>query len=255
MNVIIIGTGNAAHILGAIITKAGHRITQVVGRNSEHALALSERLQARYFGNISQLKREADLYIIAVTDSALEKVGEWMPAIESGIVVHTAGSVSRMVLKKIARNYGVLYPLQSLQSQHEMVTDIPVLVDGDSDNTVQVIQKFASSFSKLVIFADDGMRIKIHLAAVILNNFVNYLAVLTQDYCNQEKIDFHLLQPLLLETVNRLIYHPAERMQTGPARRRDEETLAKHRSILTDYPALQHLYSEFSNSITRYYWG
>lgn len=253
MNVTIIGTGNVAHVLGRVITGAGHRITQVVGRNTGHALALSEKLQTPSSGNIAQLAPGADLYIIAVTDSALENAEEWMPVVESGIVVHTAGSVSKAALKNIARDYGVLYPLQSLQSRNDEIPGIPVLVDGDSENTVQAIEKFASTFSKLVSFADDGMRIKIHLAAVILNNFSNYLAVLTQDYCHKEKIDFHLLQPLLSETVNRLIHHPAEQMQTGPARRNDEETMAKHRALLKNYPALQHLYIEFSNSITGFY--
>lgn len=253
MNVTIIGTGNVAQVLGRVIREAGHHISQVVGRNTEQAQTLSERLQAPGSGNISQLKPGADIYIIAVTDFALEQIEEWMPFIESGIVLHTAGSVSMAVLKNIARNYGVLYPLQSLQSRRNEAPVIPVLVDGNSETTVQIIQKFASTFSKLVSFADDEQRTKIHLAAVILNNFNNYLAVLTQDYCNKEKIDFHLLQPLLSETVNRLAYHTAEQMQTGPARRNDTETMTKHIAVLKNYPALQHLYIEFSNSITRFY--
>ena len=56
MNVTIIGTGNVAQVLGRVITEAGHQISQVVGRNTEQAQTLSERLQAPGSGNISQLK-------------------------------------------------------------------------------------------------------------------------------------------------------------------------------------------------------
>ena len=53
--------------------------------------------------------------------------------IHDKLVLHTAGSVSKDVLKNISYNYGVLYPLQSLRKESHEIPEIPFLVDGNND--------------------------------------------------------------------------------------------------------------------------
>lgn len=249
----MIGTGNAANVLGRKIMQSGHQIIQVVGRNAAHAETLSILLHAPAFGKFSDITGNADIYIIAVSDSALADIHNWLPARGEGITVHTAGAVSKLVLKKVAGSYGVLYPLQSLRSNSRVIPEIPFLIDADSPGTLQSIRSFASSLSGKVVHADDATRMKLHAGAVIVNNFPNYLYTLTQDFCAKENIDFSLLMPLLHETVNRLEEYPAGQMQTGPAVRNDPDTIARHLFLLQAYPALSALYAEISGSITRYY--
>lgn len=253
MNIAIIGTGNIAHVLGRKIVQGGHDIIQVAGRNAANAGALGALLHAQAVSEFSHIVADADLYIIAVADAALADIESWFPVNKNGIIVHTAGSMSKGILKKTARRYGVLYPLQSLRSNSAVIPEIPFLIDADSPDTLQSIQQFASTLSGRVLYADDEMRLKLHTAAVIVNNFTNHLYTLTQDLCMKEALDFSLLLPLLQETVSRLGQYPARLMQTGPAIRNDEATIAKHLSVLEPYPELLKIYQVLSNSIQNCY--
>ena len=253
MKIVIVGTGNVATVLGRKIVQCGHDILQVVGRNTAHARALGGMLHTPYIDNFYEIADDADIYIVAVSDTALAGIENWLPVKIKGIAVHTAGSVGKLALKNVAGNYGVLYPLQSLRSDRQTVSEIPLLIDADSPGTMQRIQTFAASVSGRVYWADDAERMKLHLGAVIANNFTNYLYTLTQDFCAKELLDFSLLLPLLHETVDRLEQYPAKLMQTGPAVRNDKDTITKHLSLLKAYPALFKLYAELSGSISDYY--
>ena len=48
MNVIIIGTGNIAQVIGKRLFEADHRIVQVYGRNAAAAKSLSEEVGASF---------------------------------------------------------------------------------------------------------------------------------------------------------------------------------------------------------------
>ena len=253
MKIVIIGTGNVATVLARKILQSGHLIIQVAGRNKAHAQTLGLLLKTPYTDSFYEVADNADIYIIAVSDSALTDIDSWLPQQEHGIVVHTAGAVSKLVLKKVAESYGVLYPLQSLRSNSRVIPEIPFLIDADSPDTLQQIISFSASLSGKVAFADDETRMKLHTGAVMVNNFPNYLYTLTQDFCTKENLDFSLLLPLLHETANRLEQYPAGLMQTGPAMRNDQDTITKHLSLLKAYPALSKLYAELSGSISDYY--
>lgn len=253
MNIVMIGTGHVAHVLGQQIILCGHHIVQVAGRNPDRTRQLAVLLNAEAINDYRRLSDTADLYIIAVSDHALEELCSWFPRQDRGIVVHTAGAVGMQVLSGITARYGVLYPLQSLRSNLPDIPEIPILIDANSSDTLQMVRSFAVSLSGKVVQADDQTRLKLHLSAVIANNFSNHLFTLVQDYCIKEKLDFSLLLPLLLETIQRLEHAPAYALQTGPAVRNDLYTLEKHASLLTHYPGLLKIYHELSASISRYH--
>jgi predicted short-subunit dehydrogenase-like oxidoreductase (DUF2520 family) len=252
MNVVMIGTGNVANVLGRKIKAAGHTILQVISRNIEHAYALADVLGAGSNNYFSAVRPDADIYIIAVLDDAITEIAAQL-LINDGIVVHTAGAVSKNILEKSATSFGVLYPLQSLSAQKEDIPEIPFLIDGNTNETIIRIKEFALTLSTQVQYADDDMRQKIHTGAVIANNFSNHLYTLTDEFCRKENIDFKLFLPLLSETVQRLQYNSPALLQTGPAKRGDTITIQKHLAILNTYPVLQHLYKEFSELIIDYY--
>jgi predicted short-subunit dehydrogenase-like oxidoreductase (DUF2520 family) len=93
---------------------------------------MEERLQKRrhWQTNLEQLialirviwMQAANLYVIAVSDEAVAEVASQL-IVHNKLVVHTAGSVSKDVLKQASRNYGVLYPLQSLRKE---MKDLPL---------------------------------------------------------------------------------------------------------------------------------
>lgn len=248
MKIVIIGTGHVATILGRKILAAGHELLQVFGRNSLYAEALAETLSTTYTTDKNHLDLSADLYLMAISDNAIAEVAGSLQ-LDKKLVVHTAGSVAKDVLKACSKNYGVLYPLQSLRREMTVLPDIPFLVDGNTDDDRTLIADFAATLSNQVQFAGDEQRLKLHVAAVIVSNFSNHLYTLAREFCMQEKVDFNMLLPLITGIADRLYQFSPHEVQTGPAIRRDEGTIQKHLEVLQQHASLKELYQVFTKSI------
>lgn len=252
MKVVIIGTGNAATILGKKIQEAGHEIIQVIGRNFEKANHLASQLHTGSAYNVRYINLWADIYIIAVSDTAIPAVALQLK-LGDKIVVHTAAAVSKDVLAGCSENFGVLYPLQTLIKDMPSIPSIPVVIDGNNDPTKKTLKEFSTDWSETVRVASDEERLKLHVAAVFVNNFSNYLFAIVDQYCRKEQLKFSLLYPLIEETITRLKTHSPSAMQTGPAVREDYATIEKHKEILKDYPELNNLYNLLTNNIITFY--
>jgi hypothetical protein len=188
---------------------------------------------------------------VAISDDALDSIGDWL-TLDKKLVIHTAGSVSKDVLKVVSKNYGVLYPLQSLKAEMEIIPEIPFLVDGNTADDLALIRDFALSLSDMVEIANDEERSKLHLAAVVVNNFSNHLYALAEKFCVKENLQFELLHPLIRETASRLTHLPAKESQTGPAVRKDASTISKQKKLLGNHPALKKIYEEMTRSIEEF---
>ena len=244
----MIGSGNVATVLGRKIMASGHRIVQVFSRHEARAITLSKEFNCGYTSSWASLETDADLYIAALTDGALEEMTGRV-FMDRKLIVHTAGAVSKDVLKPVSRNYGVLYPLQSLNLEIKLVPEIPLLIDGNTADDLTLIFDFAKSISEKVHVTDDATRTKLHVAAVFVNNFTNHLYALAEEYCQQEHLDFSFLVPLIRETAARLQHSSPRFLQTGPAVRGDYLTIQKHLSMLEEVPALRDLYEAVTKSI------
>src|SRR5436190_24281598 len=116
MNVVIIGTGNVATVLGKLFKKAGFNIKQVFGRSIPATESLAGDLESVPCTDWNNIDREADIYLAAIADTALYDLDQHLVLLNQ-LVLHTAGSVSKHVLQNISSNYGVLYPLQSMRKE------------------------------------------------------------------------------------------------------------------------------------------
>ncbi len=76
MNIVIIGTGNTATVLGKKIRQAGHRITQVFGRDASAASKLAYQFDTESTNYWSVIRKDADIYLIAVADEAINEVAK-----------------------------------------------------------------------------------------------------------------------------------------------------------------------------------
>jgi predicted short-subunit dehydrogenase-like oxidoreductase (DUF2520 family) len=221
---------------------------QVYGRDTSAASKLAYELGTESTNYWNVVNRDADLYILAVSDIAIKEILEELQ-LPDKTIVHTAASVPKNILKNSARHFGVFYPLQSLKKESGHLPDIPIIIDASDDSTMKELEILAYSISDKVAEAGDKDRMKLHLAAVVVNNFVNHLYALAEAYCNNEGIDFNLLLPLIKETAARLDHISPSISQTGPALRNDRETIEKHLTLLNKYPHLKKIYETFTNSI------
>lgn len=248
MDIVIIGTGNTATVLGKKLKGAGHRIVQVFGRDAEAASALAYQLGTGSANYWSVVNRNADIYLLAVSDIAIEELKKELQFGDK-ILVHTAASVSKTLLKDTALHFGVFYPLQTLKKSSRHLPDMPIVIDASDGQTLEQLEKLGLSISNNVVEGDDEFRLKLHLAAVFCNNFTNHIYALMESYCQKEGIDFKLLIPLIEETAAGLHEMPATEAQTGPAIRQDGATIEKHLQLLENHPQLKAVYSLMTRSI------
>lgn len=249
---VIFGTGNVATVLSLLFAAKGHRILQVYGRDAGKAAALAKRCHAAPVSDLAEVDLNADLYVIAVSDSAVAPLAAGL-TLGNSLLVHTAGSVSKEVLAGSSSNYGVLYPVQSLRAEMNDAPEIPFLVDANSQDSIEALKKIALTVSAKVQQANDEQRLRLHVAAVIVSNFTNHLYALAEAYCKKEGSDFSMLLPLISEVANRIQHASPKDVQTGPAIRHDQGTIDKHLELLQQFPELQKLYAAMSSSIQSMY--
>jgi predicted short-subunit dehydrogenase-like oxidoreductase (DUF2520 family) len=252
MKVVIIGSGNVATVMGSKIAAAGHTILQVVARREEPAARLAAGWGCGYTTDWGKTDGQADIYIVSLSDKALEGLGDVLQ-LPGRLVVHTAGAVASSVLLTVSANSGVLYPLQSLRSEIRPFPEFPLLITANQPEDLPVIATFARTIARQVQQTDDLSRLKLHVAATLVNNFSNYLYTRASLFCEQEKLDFSLLLPLIRETAARVEHFRPRDVQTGPAIRGDEATIRRHLEILNNHKDLSELYRLFTIQIEQFY--
>jgi predicted short-subunit dehydrogenase-like oxidoreductase (DUF2520 family) len=250
MQVVIIGSGNVGSALGHACHRANHSIVQVYSRTPEHAKSLAAVIGAQPVSHWNEITLDADFYIVALPDAMLDKLHTHFQ-MQKGLVVHTAGAVPVDTLKNVAPNYGVLYPLQSLHKNMMSYNSIPLLVDGNTVEDKTLIMDFAATLSEKVAYANDEERLKLHVAAVWVNNFPNNLYSIAYDLCRHFGVDFSLLLPMIEHTGGRLHFGTPSEFQTGPAQRGDVKTMETHIALMVGFPAYQELYERLSDEILK----
>lgn len=247
----MIGSGNTATVLARLIKKSNHNLLQVISRNIEHARLLAQEMDCSFTDDISDINKQASIFIVAVSDTAIDDIAKKIQ-LDEKLIVHTCGAVHKDVLKNSSKHYGVLYPLQSLRKENPHIPPVPFLIDGNNGLARKEISQFARTLSPLVSEANDEERMKLHVSAVVVSNFTNHLYALTKEFCDAEGVDFSLLLPLIHEVSLRLTHYPPAEMQTGPASRGDIQTIEAHKELLEKYPQLQNIYQMMSESIMQF---
>ena len=253
MKVILIGAGNLATHLGKAIFAAGHDVVQVFSRTMPSATALASEVGAQPVSDISDVRSDADLYVVSVKDSAIvELIPVLCKGKETKVFLHTAGSVPMDVFQGMALHYGVLYPMQTFSKQREVdFGQIPCFVESNSEEDVQLLKDIASALSEKVYEASSEQRKSLHLAAVFTCNFTNHMYVLAAELLKKYGLPFEAMLPLIDETARKV--HELEPLaaQTGPAVRYDENVIDEHLRMLADEPQMLELYREISENIHR----
>ena len=249
-NVVIIGAGNLATQLALALIKNGIQVKQVFSRTPESASELATKIGASFTNHLAQLVTNADLYVIAVKDSAIRKVLENLSLDQNSLIVHTAGSVPINILDGFTLNYGVLYPLQTFSKSRKVdFSVIPICIEANHPSILIKLQEFAGRLSNSVHQINSDERKTLHLAAIFTNNFVNHFYTIGAEVLQDKKLNFDLLKPLIRETAEKIeTIHPID-AQTGPAKRSDSAIINAQLKMLQDKPELQKIYSFVTENI------
>lgn len=253
MKIIILGAGNVATHLALALHHAGHEIVQIYSRTEASAKALATQINAQFTNEVDEITNEAELYMYAVSDSALGGLvgGVFAP---DAIHVHTAGSISMDIFEGKRKHFGVFYPLQTFSKNKAVnFAEIPVFVEGSNNAVVETLRELASTISNQQFELNSEQRMKMHLSAVFCCNFVNYFYSVAYKLVKENDLPFEVLIPLIMETADKIkTLNPIE-AQTGPARRNDIPVMEKHLTQLNNHPQWQQLYNQLSQMIINEY--
>ncbi|NET34649.1 MAG: DUF2520 domain-containing protein [Cyanothece sp. SIO1E1] len=249
--IVLIGAGNMATVMGKALLHAGLHISQVFNRTLASAEILADHLTCPYTDKLDQLHREADLYLLCVSDQAIEPLLPRLSFLDHKLIAHTSGATPGSIFRGHFSRYGVFYPLQSLsKSQPIELSKVPFCVDANREADLVKLEKLAQQLSQHVYRIDDQQRSLLHVAAVFVNNFSNHLYDLMDQWLEEEDIPFDLLRPLILGGAQKVQRLSPREAQTGPAVRSDLNTVKRHLEILQEKrPELVKLYKILTESI------
>ncbi len=230
IRVVILGSGNVAQHLTLAFSKS--KIVDVIQVFARKKEAISFISHDKIITDISKIAI-ADLYIIAVSDVAITEISSQIN-FKNKLVVHTSGSLSINNLD-IKNRKGVFYPLQTFSKNKEVnFLEIPICLEAENKEDYLLLETVAKSISNQVFKINSNQRKALHVSAVFVNNFVNHMYKIGNDICNENNIQFEILQPLINETANKIAFLSPNEAQTGPAKRNDSQTINTHLQFLKD---------------------
>jgi len=226
INVSILGYGNVGfHLVNAFEKSDAVNLVQVYNRHS----IKEKSFKTQFITDVNKLTK-ANVYIIAIADDAINLFSKKLKI--SGLVVHTSGSVDVTALTGNF-NKGVFYPLQSLSKDKAVdFKKIPIAIEAQNLSDLNLLKKLALCLSPLVYNINSKQRQQLHIAAVFVNNFTNFMYCIGESLCFENNIDFNILKPLIKETAKKIEILSPSIAQTGPAKRHDEQTILKHLKLL-----------------------
>ena len=251
MRIVIIGAGNVATHLAKAFAK-NNEIVQIFSNTISNAQLLATSTNCpSAINDISHIVKNADLYVISIKDDAIAQIIEKIP-FNTGLWVHTSGSVSIDILTKKFTNCGVLYPLQTFSRDVDVeISDVPFFIEGCNEAICESITKIAQSLSDKTFIANSLQRKQLHIAAVFGCNFVNHMWAHADEILKDAGYSFDILVPLIKATLEKATKISPIDGQTGPARRGDKNIMCSHEQMLS--PEQAELYRIISQSITKKY--
>ncbi len=248
MKITLLGAGNVATQLALGLRKAGHHIVQIYNRSNEAGEELAHTVGASFTSNTKKLE-DADVYLIAVKDDSIADVASQLK-VNDKIVAHTSGTKKKELLSFSSSNFGIFYPLQTMTKLSKVdFTEVPMLIEGNDEKTLAVLEELAASISKRIHRVDEQQRQWIHVAAVFANNFTNHIYSLSEHLLAEHDLPFEIVKPLIFKAVDSLHHYSPSELQTGPAVRGDRLTVEHHLRLLAREPRLQKIYQMLTESI------
>lgn len=247
IKVVLFGAGNvASHLAETFINATTVELIQIYSRSKK---SLEQFTNIPTTTNLNNLAK-ADVYIIAIPDDAIANFSKKLPKL-NGLLVHTSGSVA-MDSIDVKHTRGVFYPLQTFSKDKSVdFKQVPICIEVEKEQDLHLLEKLAESISDKVFLINSKQRKSLHIAAVFVNNFTNHLYHIAAEICEQHKVPFEILTPLIQETAHKINDLKPFEAQTGPAKRNDVKTIESHLALLNQEQ--QNIYKLLTQSIQQTY--
>ncbi|MEG1648627.1 MAG: Rossmann-like and DUF2520 domain-containing protein [Rikenellaceae bacterium] len=250
--IVIVGSGNVAYSLALTFDgNCDYKLVQIISRSESKGQKLAQ-LSNSTWGDFSWPVAIADIYILAVRDSAIDEVAKiLLPKIADGSIICHSSAVTPLI-ECSERNItsGRFYPLQTFTENIKSdFKKIIIFIESKCSKTEQNLVALSNSISKSHIVIKGDELEKIHLAATFANNFTNRMYHHAEEILAECGLERSILYPLIQEGVDKLVNSSlkAKYLQTGAAVRGDEKTIQRHRAMLS--PKRRELYDLITKDI------
>lgn len=217
------------------MSELGHPPVSVANRTDAVAAALAAELgcEQRAWASWAAALVATDVVWLCVADDALAEGHRALAAVGfAGAVVQASGSAPHPDSGAYLTH--TVWPVQSITQEREPAWERLVCImhpdpNADVDHWRQLVETYIRPVQ--IVLADRERRARLHLGAVVTQNFANVLWRLAFEQLGAE--DARLLLQLSEAYLERLREggNPDE-LQTGPAVRGDDATVAAHRKLL-----------------------
>ena len=245
----IIGAGNVGSQLCEKLANCNFMIDGLVYNRNKPVEKLKKITNTFSFQEIDKISSHSDLYIIAVNDDQYQKVISTFP-LKDKFIIHTSGSFESHKLEKITERWGCLYPLQTINKKKEIDWNgVNFFIEASKKNDLLKIKALCEKTGFRYHLADSKKREKLHIAAVLINNFTYHLLSSAKAFCEKNNIDYNYFQDLLFQSIKNVQDEDAFQLQTGPAKRKDLDLIKKQLELLENEESLKEIYDLFSQQI------
>jgi len=248
LKISITGSGKVARSFGLALKVAGHRVGQIIARNSDTGRSLANELGAELtsFESTSNV----DLIAVLVSDDAIEEVSAQLPI--NIPQFHASGVSDLDVLSSEIK--GVVWPIKSINSKSSgsSFKGVPVGVEGNNEEFQSTLLSIARSIGGDGFVASSENRSIIHLAAVFTDNFANHCLSLSQDILKNSDLDPKLMRSLAQGLLDGALNGDSASRQTGVAIRGDVGSQMKHLGLISDEEKKE-FYKFLSKQIKEYH--
>ncbi len=252
--IVIVGCGNVAwHLAKKLYHQKNIQLFIYNHKANKELVSFKNEFGAEVFSNIKNIIKNADVYFICVNDSSISSVISnlsYLPTSSSLLII--SGSFDFSTAKSKLKNLAVFYPLQTFSKHDELKwKGVTIIIDSQNKIIEQKAIGYASYFTKTIIKLNYQQRLKLHLSAVLVNNFTNSLYIEADKILKsiRKDLDYKLILPLIKQSTKKLKHLSPLEAQTGPAKRKDKIVLEKHLGLLKNNNKLKELYLLFSNLI------
>jgi len=239
----ILGGGRAAWAFGSAWKRMGWPLTGVWLRDASHS-HIAELLETARM-EMSDLARDSELLLVAVSDRAITDVATAVPETEA-LIFHASGALLSM------RGGFSLHPLKALPPVGDPVDLAGTLLvfEGQHRRTAKLIAAAAGAR-----FAEVSPEKKAlyHAAAVFGSNYVAAVLDVSERLMREAGVDSvrEDLIALAQSAIENWRRHHDEKRFTGPAARGDRDILLRHLEALRGDPQLAQIYELLADEISR----
>lgn len=244
-NVYIAGTGNLASALGEELKEKSSELYHFSGWISRKPLQTS--LSPAYDYNSAPCL-PGDVVFLCVQDKQIFTLAPLFA--NKGVhVIHCSGA--QPLEHNGIKCDAAFWPMQTFRSGIQSSwNNIPVFLQTKNDSLAHLLTEMGSLLGANIIVCNEEERLKMHLTAVLANNFVNALIRSAEITAESTGYSAEFIYPILQQTVINAIENGAKNSQTGPAVRGDRAVMEKHIQLLENQPEMLKVYEDLSAYIS-----